>query len=132
MRNGREMGGRRRGWAPTAALLAAFALLVQALAPAAAMAAQARGGDPGMTICTGAGVETISGKGGASHKGFAGLPCQDCLSVAQATIATPALAVTPVVHAASPIARPPAVRTTFRMARAPPRPPGQGPPNPIA
>jgi hypothetical protein len=117
-----------------AVVLAVFALAVQALAPAAALAAQARGGDAGLVICTGNGVETVAVPGGAPapHKGFAGLPCQDCLSVTQAAVAAPILAVTPAVQSTDRIVRPPSARTGFRLARAPPRPPGQGPPSRIA
>jgi hypothetical protein len=132
MRTDWRTGGRSRAWA--CALLAVFALAVQALAPAAALAAQARGGDAGLVICTANGVETLGaeGHGHAPHKGFAGLPCQDCLSLSQAVVAAPALSVTPAIHAASRVVRPPAARPAFKLARAPPRPPGQGPPADIA
>ena len=117
---------------PTAALLLAlFALLLQSLLPAAALAAQA-GGRKGDTIviCTQMGVQTIRTDGGKPPaKGFAGLPCQDCLGPATAVTAAPqAPAVEPVVYAYVHVERRPDSVTLPVGARAPPRPPGQGPP----
>ena len=111
-----------------AVLVAVFALMVQALVPVAAMAAAP---DPsaGMVICTGAGVTTMSDPGQPSKpKGFAGMPCQDCLAAALAITQLPALAIQPVIYAAARIERSPAERLIEPRARAPPRPPGQGPP----
>jgi hypothetical protein len=112
--------------------MAILALLVQMLAPAAAMAAQSAGGV--QTICVASGVTEAAVKGGkpAPHKGFAGLPCQNCLAVAHALIPAPTLDATPVVHAVVHVVRPPAARFDRQPARAPPRPPGQGPPAQIA
>src|SRR3546814_11187431 len=69
-----------------AALIAVFALMIQALMPAAAMAGSPAA--PGLTsICTGSGVTTVSDQAPPSRpKGFAGLPCQNCLAAAVATI----------------------------------------------
>ena len=125
MRKAGEIGARRGGWT---AIVAVAALLVQVLAPAAATAAQARGDV--QVICTASGVATAAAKGGqpAPHKGFAGLPCQDCLAVAHAAVAPPTLDAAPVIHVAVAVMRPPAARRFQPPARAPPRPPGQGPP----
>jgi hypothetical protein len=111
-----------------AALLAVLALLVQALIPAAAMARPDPSG--GMVICTAAGALTIGsdGKPQAPHKGFGGMPCQDCLAVAMAAVATPELAVQPVAYAAERVEHAPVTSLLEPRARAPPRPPGQGPP----
>jgi len=111
-----------------AALVAVFALMVQALVPAAAMAAQPdRSGFA--VICTQNGTSTISFGGQPSKpKGFAGMPCQDCLAAALAVTQTPELAVQPVIYAAARIEHAPAERLIEPRARAPPRPPGQGPP----
>jgi hypothetical protein len=112
-----------------AALLAVFALLVQALIPAAAMAARP---DPtgAMIICTATGAQTIAtdGKPEAPKKGFAGMPCQDCLAAAMAAVAPAPVTVEPVAYAIARVEHAP-VRPVFApRARAPPRPPGQGPP----
>ncbi|MDB5435372.1 MAG: hypothetical protein JWR47_1629 [Phenylobacterium sp.] len=110
-----------------AALFAVFALLVQALIPAAAMARPDSSGT--VTICTATGTETIAPHGQpAPHKGFGGMPCQDCLAAAMAAVVTPQLAVQPVAYAAERVEHAPVVSLLEPRARAPPRPPGQGPP----
>lgn len=112
------------------ALLAMLALLVQALMPAAAMAHDAAG--QSVMICTadGAKVAQVAGDviGKKDPKGFAGLPCAQCLAVALATTTPPDIAVAPVLYAARIAAPPHAALTGVALARAPPRPPGQGPP----
>lgn len=109
------------------ALFAVFALMVQGLIPAAAMARTTASG--GQIICTATGTETVATPGKpAPPKGFAGMPCQDCLAAAMAFVVTPELAVRPVAYV---VARVEHVTATPRLeprARAPPRPPGQGPP----
>jgi hypothetical protein len=111
-----------------AALVAVFALMVQALVPAAAMAA-APDASGRMVICTQNGTATVSFGGAPSKpKGFAGMPCQDCLAAALAVVQTPELAVQPVIYVAARVEHAPAQRTIEPRARAPPRPPGQGPP----
>ena len=110
-----------------AALFSVFALLVQALIPSIAMA---RPDPPGaLVICTASGAQVIAPHGQpAPHKSLAGMPCQDCLAAAMACVATPELAVQPVAYAADRIDHPPVVTLLTPRARAPPRPPGQGPP----
>lgn len=112
------------------ALLAMLALLVQALIPAAAMAHDAAG--QSVMICTadGAKVEQVSGDviGKKDPKGFAGLPCAQCLAVALATTTAPDVAVAPVLYGVHVAPAPVAALTGVALARAPPRPPGQGPP----
>ena len=124
MRIGGPMGRDRRA---LAVLVAVFALLVQALVPAAAMAA-AQDASGVMVICTATGVATVSDKAPGKPKGFAGMPCQDCLAAALAVTQTPELAVQPVIYVAARVEHTPAQRTIEPRARAPPRPPGQGPP----
>nr|MEA2797082.1 hypothetical protein [Phenylobacterium sp.] len=111
-----------------AALFAVLALLVQALIPAAAMARPDASG--ARVICTATGTQTIGpdGKLQAPHKGFGGMPCQDCLAVAMAAVVTPELAVQPVAYAAERVEHAPVTSRLEPRARAPPRPPGQGPP----
>jgi hypothetical protein len=118
---------------PVAALIGLFALLIQALLPAAALAAQPPGGDT-LVICTAQGLKTVAlGAGAEPEKGFAGLPCIDCLAVSIAAAPAPAVTVAPVAYVVVPIVHPtPAADLTVRAARAPPRPPGQGPPAPNA
>jgi hypothetical protein len=115
-----------------AAALAVFAVLIQALVPAAAMAA-APDATGAMVICTQNGTATVafSQPGQAQTgkpKGFAGMPCQDCLAAALAMTETPELAVQPVAYVTARIQHAPAERPIEPRARAPPRPPGQGPP----
>jgi hypothetical protein len=112
-----------------AALLAVFALMVQALFPAAAMAA--RSDQTGATIiCTAAGTQAIAADGSpeAPKKGFAGMPCQDCLAMAMAAVTPAPIAVQRVAYQTARVGHAPAVRRLEPRARAPPRPPGQGPP----
>jgi hypothetical protein len=114
-----------------AALFAVFALMVQALIPAAAMANQLdRGG--ALVICTSGGTQTITSDGAPAspaHKGFAGMPCQDCLAAAMAVVApAPAPSVQPVAYAIARVEHAPVRSVLAPRARAPPRPPGQGPP----
>jgi hypothetical protein len=111
-----------------AVFVAVFALLVQALVPAAAMAARPSTSGA-MVICTGTGVTTVTDRTTPTKpKGFAGMPCQDCLAAALAVTQTPALAIFPVNYAAARVERPAVERLVKPRARAPPRPPGQGPP----
>jgi hypothetical protein len=116
------------------ALLAMLALLVQALMPAAAMAHDAAG--QAVMICTADGAKTVAVANGAlgdvigkkDSKGFAGLACAQCVAVALATTTPPDIAVAPVLYAVRLKPAPRAALTGVALARAPPRPPGQGPP----
>jgi hypothetical protein len=123
----------RRGQSQTTwpiALLAMLALLVQALMPAAAMAHDAAG--QAVVICTTDGAKTVEVAGEVigkkDPKGFAGLPCAQCVAVSLAVTTPPDIAVAPVLYSARIEAPPHAALTGVAMARAPPRPPGQGPP----
>lgn len=130
----RETKRQKAGRARLVLWLGAFALLVQALLPAAALAAQARTRGEQLVICTSMGVRTISvtadgaGQDDDSSKGFAGLPCQDCLAAAGAVIPAPHSAAQPVAYAYAAVEHSPERSWAPQMARAPPRPPGQGPP----
>jgi len=112
------------------ALLAMLALLVQALMPAAAMAHDAAG--QSIVICTTDGAKSVQVEGDVigkkDPKGFAGLPCSQCLAVALATTTPPDVAVAPVLYSVHAAPAPVAALTGVALARAPPRPPGQGPP----
>jgi hypothetical protein len=121
--------GAKRGRTPLAALMAIIALLTQALLPAAAMAAQAHGAAQ-IEICTSQGAATtVVGADGKAHKAFMGLPCQDCLSVAAAVTVTPELAVEPIAYVMTRVRHRQAADLGVSLSRAPPRPPGQGPPS---
>jgi len=105
------------------ALMAVFALLVQAMVPAFAMAAPAAASD--MLICTQMGLQTAPGDTGAPA---AQRSCKHCLCPAPVTDPPPAVSVQRIAYA---VAVTPAAPRTWRLAppaRAPPRPPGQGPP----
>jgi hypothetical protein len=112
------------------ALLAMLAVFVQALMPAAAMAHDAAG--QSVLICTaqGAQVAQVEGDviGKKDPKGFAGLACSQCLAVALATTTPPDVAVAPVLYGVHVAPAPVVALTGVALARAPPRPPGQGPP----
>lgn len=126
MLTGRTSRGRER--TRLAALLAILALLVQALLPAAAMAAQAHGA-VSIEICTDQGAKTVViGADGKAHKAFMGLPCQDCLAMTMAATMAPDLAVQHVAYAAQRVVHAYEAERAVKLARAPPRPPGQGPP----
>lgn len=113
------------------ALVAAFALLVQALIPSLAGAAPSPlGGLGDGVICTSLGPQTAPTDGGApAHVGR----CDHCVCPATtADLPPPAVEAAPATFAyvrleprIPPAAPPP-------PARAPPRPPGQGPPSPNA
>lgn len=114
-----------------AALFAVFALLVQALIPGAAMAGRP---DPAATaiICTATGTQTLapdSKPAGPDKPGFGGMPCQHCLAAAMAVVApAPAPTVQPAAYVTSRVEHIPVRSVLAPRARAPPRPPGQGPP----
>jgi hypothetical protein len=108
------------------ALFAVFALLFQALIPAAATARTAT--FDGLAICTSHGAQILppGGQPAAPHKG--GMACQDCLSACMTAVVTPVLAVLPVAYVVKAIEHAPAAVLLAPRARAPPRPLGQGPP----
>jgi hypothetical protein len=110
------------------ALLAVFALLVQALVPSIANAA--RVGPGGQVICTGHGLQTIPTGDIAPAQGTPSRPCEHCVCPLLAAAPPPALtyAVARLSYSreAAPAAAPGDLPTP---ARAPPRPPGQGPPD---
>ena len=117
-----------------AAALAALALLVQALIPAAAIAHDNAAGAP-MTIslCTGEGIKTVTVGGDLpAGKHFMGLHCTACAFANFAAIDDGASALTaqPVRYLARTVVFQPERTFAAAQARAPPRPPGQGPPAP--
>lgn len=111
-----------------AVLFAVAALLIQALLPAASLAAEAAGAVR-VELCTPDGAKTVVlDHDGQAQKGFAGLPCHDCLGATLAVTTTPTLSVVPIAYVAGPIVQTATLEVVLRGARAPPRPPGQGPP----
>ena len=120
--------GRSGRLSPLAVLFAVAALLIQALVPAAALAAKSIGAVQ-VELCTPDGPKTVVlGQDGKIQQGFAGLPCHDCLGATLAVTETPELSIVPIAYGADPIVRETTVEVVLRGARAPPRPPGQGPP----
>lgn len=112
------------------ALLAAFALIVQLLIPAAAMAWEsASGRGPLIVMCTADGAVAVPAADQPDHgKGFGGLKCHDCVMASVAAVGPAAPVSVPVLYAvraelASPGRDRPQART-----RAPPRPPSTAPP----
>lgn len=130
MPDGRDRTRQSAGRARLALWLGVLALLVQALLPAAALAAQSRSpGGEQMAICTSVGVRTVAVDPSEDAKTpFAGLPCQDCLAAAVAALPAPDPAAEPVAYARARIDHGPERSWAPQLARAPPRPPGQGPP----
>lgn len=117
-----------------AALAAMLAVFVQVMTPAAAMAHDLRESGSAIVICSaeGAKVVILAQDGSirtAPAKGFMGLKCSDCVGPTLAvTLDTPVPAVAPAEYAAfveTPVQR---VLGVGGHARAPPRPPSQGPP----
>ena len=97
--------GRSWGRTPLAVLLAVAALLVQALLPAAAMAAESLAAVR-VELCTPQGAKTVVlDRDGRAQKGFAGLPCSDCLGATLAVTTPPALSVVSIAYAAPAITR---------------------------
>jgi len=117
-----------------AALAAMVAVFVQALTPAAAMAHDLRESGSAIVICTAEGSKVvIIGQDGSvttqPAKGFMGLKCSSCVGpTLAATVDAPVPVVAPVHYVefvTAPVVR---VLGPRGHARAPPRPPGQGPP----
>lgn len=123
-------GAKKLGFRERGLLLAALlALLVQALLPAAALTAESLGART-VEICSDEGAKTIvvGADGEAREGGFAGLPCHDCLGATLAVIAAPELTAAEVAYAVAEVRHVAATVAAEPRARAPPRPPGQGPP----
>ncbi len=108
------------------ALFAVFALLVQAMVPAIANAAPLRAGE--QVVCTDHGLQTVSLDDRAPAKGQAPAHCEHC--VCPPVAAQPPAIVAPTALVAYVLElRPEAAPADLPPpARAPPRPPGQGPP----
>jgi len=106
------------------ALLAVFALLVQALIPAFASAAPAAAGE--MLVCTQMGLQTAPDGTGAPAP--ADHACKHCLCPAPITDPPPVASVARVAFAVASAPARPRPQRLVPPARAPPRPPGQGPP----
>jgi hypothetical protein len=108
------------------ALFAVFALMVQALVPAIANAAPVRDGQ--QVVCTEHGLQTVSLGDAGPAKNQLPAHCEHC--VCPPVAAQPPAMVEPAVFVAyAREARPQASSANLPPpARAPPRPPGQGPP----
>lgn len=105
------------------ALVAVFTLLVQALIPAFAVAGPTP--DGAAAICTAMGLQQAPDDTGAPPADHA---CKHCLCPAPADAPPTAVAVGRVAYALREAPAAAASRTLPPPARAPPRPPGQGPP----
>jgi hypothetical protein len=118
---------RPEGWRPMAAAFAVFAILIQILLPVAAQAAPR--GDTTLVVCAISGSQAVRvDHVPAPHKGFAGLPCPDCLTAAAAVVLTPPPVFAPMPAGFVRVEHVPGPAVRLAFARAPPRPPGQGPP----
>lgn len=109
------------------ALVAVFALLVQALAPAFAVAGSRP--DGGDVICTTMGLQTAPADSAPPPVDHA---CKHCVCPAPADLPPAAAAVARVAYAVNAAPATAAHRALPPPARGPPRPPGQGPPLPNA
>jgi len=121
----------RSGHTLLVALLAALAVLAQTLVPAVAMARSTSAGEA-IIICTAEGAKLIrvGGEEPAPTKIFGGFKCGQCVAASLAAITPdPAATIAPVRYA---VRLEVAIVRTLGVrghARAPPRPPGQGPPS---
>ena len=122
---------RRTPWAAFAAVLALF---VQALLPAAALAAQSAG-VARIEVCSVEGAKSVlvgaDGKVQPPQKGFAGLPCQDCAAMVAAVVVAAPINLELVAYAVAAAPHAEAAGPGVKLARAPPRRLGQGPPTDI-
>ena len=117
------MAGRRvqrsDAWGVTA-ILAAFALLIQILAPTVATAKIADSHAAAFEICSGSGAKTVAAGHADHHKGFFGLKCADCV-VASLAGAAPIAASIP-MRVSQPVRLHPSPESTGSLgARSPPR-----------
>ena len=110
------------------AVLAVLALLMQALAPAAAMA-EGPGGTRTMVLCTSAGEKTVTLPDDGAPKPPASHSCHDCVMAAMTAIPPPAADGLPVRYAAVVRQQRSPGGLAVRPARPSPRPPSQGPPS---
>jgi hypothetical protein len=109
------------------ALVAVFALLVQVLVPGIAAAAPSASGE--QVICTGHGLASVKLGDPSPAKGSAASPCEHCVCPPLAA-QPPAMTEPTAAVAYAAEARPEAAAADVPPpARAPPRPPGQGPPS---
>ena len=106
------------------ALVAVFALLVQALVAAFAMGAPAAAGE--MLICTQMGLQTAPGDTGAPPA--VDHACKHCLCPTPTSDPPPVVRVQRIAYAVAEAPIAPRSQRRIPPARAPPRPPGQGPP----
>ena len=112
------------------ALLAAIAVLAQTLVPAIAMARSTTRGEA-IVICTieGAKLVRVGGDKPVPDTMFGGFKCGQCVAASLAAVTPdPAATVVPVRYAARIEVAVVRVLGVRGHARAPPRPPGQGPP----
>lgn len=120
---GSRTNGRRTPWT---AALAMLALVAQLLIPVTM--AQARTADTIM-LCTPQGAVSVTvGHDGQPAKAPVQTTCQHCALVSPAAMPEPAIEVAPVRYAVRELNPAVAVRAERPPARAPPRPPSQGPP----
>ncbi len=108
------------------ALFAAFALIVQALVPSLATAAP--GDAPFAAICTGQALKAAAFGQDAPSQPMPAQGCEQCLFALTAAPPPAPVTVRPVAYALAAALITPAVDRRIPRARAPPRPPGQGPP----
>ena len=127
------MSRRRAPSGPTllVALLAAVAVLAQTLVPAIAMARSTTRGET-IVICTVEGAKLVKVGGDdtpTQDKMFGGFKCGQCVAASLAAVTPdPAATIVPVRYAARIEVAIVRVLGVRGHARAPPRPPGQGPP----
>ncbi len=113
------------------ALALVLALLLQGLAPAAALAHDEAPSSRLIQICTGDGLRSVQAASPHSkHHGFGGLACEQCVMASLTMVAAepPGLAARfdVVAFAYRPVSERPSI-----LPRAPPRPPSQGPPTSV-
>ncbi|MBI1405387.1 MAG: DUF2946 domain-containing protein [Caulobacter sp.] len=114
------------------ALLAVFAMLLQGLIPASALAQEAWSSGKVQTVvlCTASGEQTVAIPADPStpQQGFAGFKCHACVMASLLAITPPAPALSPVRYSQIIRAERSRVEDHPAFVRRPPRPPSQGPP----
>ena len=113
------------------ALALVLALVLQGLAPAAALAHDQTPSSGLIEICSSGGLKSVHAASPQSrHHGFGGLACEQCVMASLTMVAAepPGLAARfdTVAFTYRPISERPSI-----LPRAPPRPPSQGPPTSV-
>ncbi|MBX3479305.1 MAG: DUF2946 family protein [Caulobacter sp.] len=114
------------------AVLAVFAMLLQGLIPASALAQEAwsKGQVQTIVLCTASGEQTVAIPADPStpQRGFAGFKCHACVMASLLAVTPPTPVLAPVRYSQIIRAEGERIEVHPAFVRPPPRPPSQGPP----